>query len=542
MNTLKAKYLLIFFFFLFTTTLYAQKIQPSGNSRETCQQLMDSAYQDTNQKKYSQAIEKLLKAKLMAEENQWNELLINVNLNLGNNFKHLSDYGEALSYYQKTLNIIQKDKKLDKEKACIPLMNIANIYGENKSYEESFKYYEEAYKLAKNDKSNHRRKQLAFNMAQFYIKVGKAQQALDILEETREKIELNLLNFLWESAYAKALLANGQTKEAKQLALQLYNRLKAGECEDNICFISVSGTLSDIYKKLNKTDSAIYFTKQSLKHTDYLLNYVESYEELAFLYTEKNDYITASIYKDSVIIAKDSLHNTISRGQYEAGKIKLKVRDYQNEVIREKERKRTLGFIYSGIILLCLIIIFSIYKRLKNNMVRQKQQAVIASLKLEKEKKEHLLVEEKLKREVADKNRELTAKALYTANRNQTIKEIVDSLESGNKLNENRDTRKQFSAIKELLKNEGQFDDFMKHFENVNPDFIKQLKEKHPKLTSNDTRFLCYVYMNLSLKEISTIFNITYDACVFRKRRIVEKLGFNKKEISLYDYLLSISH
>ncbi|RZJ50367.1 MAG: sigma-70 family RNA polymerase sigma factor, partial [Flavobacterium sp.] len=61
----------------------------------------------------------------------------------------------------------------------------------------------------------------------------------------------------------------------------------------------------------------------------------------------------------------------------------------------------------------------------------------------------------------------------------------------------------------------------------------------HPDLTPNDIRFIAYVYMDLTSKEIASMLNITLEACRKRKERIIQKLGISD-DISLNAYLASI--
>ena len=214
---------------------------------------------------------------------------------------------------------------------------------------------------------------------------------------------------------------------------------------------------------------------------------------------------------------------------------------------KEQHQKERSFFIL--LVLLGIVLLISIYKGFQNRTIKQKQQSEITSLALKEAKQEHALAEqqletnklkqEKLKHEIAEKNRELSAKALYLSNRNELIQEIIDSFESNNTIKNNKEAIKHIKAIKSFLKTDMQRDDFIKHFEKVNPNFIKRLKEKHPELTANDIRFMCYIYMNLSIKEISIILNITYEAGKKRRQRIVEKMNLNKS-ISLFNYLLKV--
>src|SRR5690606_13701567 len=308
------------------------------------------------------------------------------------------------------------------------------------------------------------------------------------------------------------------------------------------CFVCIAGLLSEIYEKSNQIDKAIFPAKEALFHTEKLSDHVDLYKIISKLYLQKGDYKTALLYKDSAFIANDSLTTSINRSQYEIGKVRFKVSEYQNELIKKKEQQKKQQIFFIITVIFILVTSFFIYRGLKIRMLNQKQKTIIANLAFEKEKKERLLAEQQLeinKHETAERNRELSAKALYISNRNEYIHDIVTSIENDKKTRDNKEVIQHIQTIKSFLRTDSHLEDFIKHFEGVNPIFLKKLKEKYPDLTANDTRFLCYVYMNLSLKEISIIFNITYDACTKRITRIASRMQLDE-ETSLYDYLITI--
>ena len=551
MNILKAKYLILFLFFFAITVSYAQKSPFSENTREVCEKLIKESIEETNNDNYVAAMKKLGQAELIAEQNQWPDLLIDIYLDMGNVFLYLSDFGQALDYYRKSLNITEHTSNLKKNPAR-PLANIALLYQTEGKHEEAFKYNSKAYELVKNDKNSALRKHIACNIASNYLETGQVQKAFDILHETQAEVKEVQINFLWNLNYAKALLADKQVEKAQALVEQLYSELGTGDQKDygSKCYVCLVEIISQIYTELNETDKAIDYAKEALFHSVELQDKADMFRELSKLYRKKGDLTGALEYKDSLLMTKDSISARNSKGQYEANKVKLGLQEYQNQLKAEKEQQKKQQILFGSIIILVLVISFSVYKGLKNKMIKQKQKAIIANLELEKERKEHLLAEkeletnklkqQQLKHKVAEKNRELTAKALYFTNRNELIKDIINSLENNNKVAENKETAKQIRAIRNILQADDQGNDFMKHFESVNPGVLKRLKEKHPQLNTNDIRFICYVFMNLSLKEISMIFNITYNACEIRNRRIKEKMELDKNA-SLYDYILKIS-
>ena len=147
-----------------------------------------------------------------------------------------------------------------------------------------------------------------------------------------------------------------------------------------------------------------------------------------------------------------------------------------------------------------------------------------------------MLEQEQLKNEIESKNRKIAVKALQSANRNELIEDIINSFSAQPEIVNNQALKNHISKLKNQLKNENEWGDFLTHFEEVNHTFLLRLKEKHNDLTSNDIRFILYIYMDLSIKEISSLFNITPEACRKRKERITKKMNLSDS-LELYSYL-----
>lgn len=539
----------IIFFLLLTATLKAS-VNVHEQPREVFIKLIGEARAEEENKNYAVTLEKLLKAELIAEQHQWDDLLSNVKNRIGLVYFYISNYGEALDYFQESYTITQKHENLY-ESGIAALGNIGFLYAKEKKYEEALHYFKKAYDLAKKASLNNLKKEIANNIAEAYNELGDAGKSFEILKETEEPVNNVKTDFLWKAVYIKALLIDGQIGEAQNLAEKLYEELDIRKEEDyrEECYTCLVSLLSQIYAKQGKIDLAILYAYKELKINEELIDRIKLYENISGLYLKKNDYKSAFKYKDSALLMTNDLSARTNRNLYELNKAKLKVNEYQNELNVRKKKHKAERQLFIILAILGLVLLFLTYKVLKIKVEKQKQKDLITSLELEKERKEHLLTEkqlettllkeQQLKHKVAEKNRELASKALYFSKRNELIQNIIESIENDNRFSESKDTVKQIKAIKNFLKAENYENNFMLHFERVNPMFLKRLKEKHTKLTANDIRFLCYIYMNLSLKEISAIFNITYDTCRKRRRRIMDKMKLEEKS-SLYEYLLKI--
>lgn len=223
----------------------------------------------------------------------------------------------------------------------------------------------------------------------------------------------------------------------------------------------------------------------------------------------------------------------INRGLYEANKVKMEVHEYQSELQVRKERQSAERSLFIFAAIFAFVLFYFIYRALQNRITKQKQEKIIA----ENEKKILSLEFDKLKNSVAEKNRKLSAKALYLSGRNELIEEVINSLSQIPEISKKKEISEYIRTLKTYIRKDDEWDDFITYFEEVNPVFIKTLSEKYPELNAADIRYVCYVYMNLDLQEIANIFSITYNAAQKRQRRIKEKMQIDK-DISLHEYLI----
>ncbi|MEO6177181.1 MAG: hypothetical protein ABIP27_18650 [Flavobacterium circumlabens] len=185
-------------------------------------------------------------------------------------------------------------------------------------------------------------------------------------------------------------------------------------------------------------------------------------------------------------------------------------------------------------IVLLFILIFLILIQRKNKIVLQRK-----NLKLEKQVHEKDRELKLLQKEIELRNRKLSARALYLSGRNQLINNMILCIGTIPELSKIPSLDIQIKHLKDYLKGDNEWETFISHFEEVNPGFLARLRKQHPALTSNDMRYIAYIYMNLTAKEISTLLNITIYASKKRKERIISKMNL-PNGITLYSYLSNI--
>lgn len=537
------KFLSLFFLLLVNQTALATNDDPVPSKE--CLRLFDLGIKEGSKGNYNAALEYLTKAELLAEKVQWRDKLFVIKFNIAANYANLSNYGEALGYYKDALKY-SKDNANGKENRLKALINIALIYSFENDNMIALEYTLKAYKEAKELKSDQLIVASGTNLCHIYTILGNFSLAKKYLLEVRDIPKTKEVEQKWQVNYADVLISEGKIAEAEKIGKKLLNEVEEKKAEG--CYICIAKMLTNLYEQQNKMDLAIFYSKKGLQSTIEKKDRIDLYAALSRLYFKNKEFILSSQYKDSVIIEKDALRVLVNRGLFESNKIKLRVQDYRNALQAKTQRQQLERNFFIAIIALSIIITIFLYRGLRHKITRQRQEKTIINLKLEQKSKDldtikakEQLKREKLKNTIAEKNRELSAKALYLSIRNELIEKSINALSVVPEISKNASVSNHIKLLKNHLKSDAGWEDFISHFEKVNPVFIKTIKEMHPELNGKDIRFVCCVFLNLDIKEISNIFNVTYNAANKRKQRVRQKMGLDE-EASLYEYLLKLDN
>jgi DNA-binding CsgD family transcriptional regulator len=500
------------------------------NTPEQCMQIIVKGLGYSEKGQHVKSLELLIKAEANAKKNNWKKEFFWATNGLGLSYRRLSNMGEASSYYLRALKLAN-ELESDEYIATV-YNNIGDMWLEEDNTK-ALEYFNKAYPHTNPKEFNSTRLPLALNIADIYNSRGNYKEAQHYLKEVENIAADPFWKQLWKVYYAESLILEGKSQEAKNILDTLLNNEKP---TDNILTSSIYSLLSKIYLARNNFNLAIVYALKSLETTQDMRFKIQLYNQLSELYFKSRDYGKSKQYKDSVITAKDSLTKLINSGLFESNKVKFKVQQYQNELQLNQEKRSAERKIFIGGIIASFLLSFSIYKALKSKIVKQKQEKLLA----DNRQKIIDLELEGLKNNIAEKNRKLSAKALYLSSRNELIEEVINSLSQIPEVSASKQVSDYMRTLKGYLKTDAEWDDFISYFEQVNPEFIRKLTIRYPDLTPADIRFICYVYMNLDTKEIGNIFNITYNAAKKRKARIKEKMNIDN-EASLYDHLLQIA-
>ena len=544
----------VFFFLILSFTAFTLKAQTA----EECHKMIIEGIEEMNNKNHARSLEILTKARNLAEENNWSRHLFLATNNIGANYYLMLDYGEALDNYLEAYKIALKE--LEPNYEMIVLNNIAILYSKEKRFDKAEEYFLKAYDIARENNDSLKIGLYSVNLATVaneQNEIKKADKYLDISFNYLKKAPPVLL----QASITKAqnLVLKKQYETAKNIADSILPQLQTPEMSEQR--ISTYMLLASVYEKQNNPNRSIEYVNLAIQDSQSSIETrIDAFEKLSRLYRSTGNIDMAFSYKDSVVMAKDSLNQVKNGKLFENSRIKFELQNYQNELTQSQEKlkaeRKIFYMIIGGIILLIIITLWAIrnyYVKLKQRKIIAENNQKIAELELEKQKNDKLILEQELNEqsasalqekerfdiEIEAKNRQLTSKALSISTRNELIENIIESLSLESEIRGNENLKRKILDLKNQLKKESEWDDFFTHFEEVNHGFLKSLKENHPELTANDVRYLSYVYMNLTSKEISSLLNITVEACRKRKERIINKMNL-PEEVDLYSYLSGI--
>lgn len=325
---------------------------------------------------------------------------------------------------------------------------------------------------------------------------------------------------------AEVAITQGDYPTAQRLLSETFLQMKEQENPDYYTLTSITEALAQLYQKQG------------------------NYEKALLLKNEKENY-NAKLYNQNQL-------EQISRleAEFENSQIKQEI----NNVKQLAETRKQLNFLYIGISILVIFLLFFVLRNHRNNiklqnekqlrlekekdeaqakaLLKEKERRLLSiqksqmereikmQLRLEKEERSRLKAEQELlqlKNEQMQK--EVLANALQIDRKNKLLEEIKDKIrQEGNLFNIERVIRND-KFLDETI------DQTVKEFENIHPDFFHKINQMSDnKLTPLDLKYCAYMFLKLSTKEIATIFNVEPKSIRMSKYRIKQKLNLPKDE------------
>jgi serine phosphatase RsbU (regulator of sigma subunit) len=279
---------------------------------------------------------------------------------LGNNFRSLIMYDSAFHYFNKALVIRRSQHQPNKEIAI--LLNMANVYNQQKDFSNSILKYKETIALAKLQHHKQAELMASSNLADVYRDMGsydKGMQTLNHALALNKEIKDTIQEPYLYAALAQLQHEMGNSEAAVLSSRQALKRL--GNRPDLYLKISVTSNMGSFYQKLNQPDSAL---SVFLRATGYMNEVHDSLGlcivsgNISKLYLGKGDYATALIYALKAIDIGKNIEDTVlySTSILSAAEVYTKKEDYKTALsyaaqaqpmIERLNHKKLLSSVYA---------------------------------------------------------------------------------------------------------------------------------------------------------------------------------------------------
>ena len=313
-------------------------------------------------------------------------------------------------------------------------------------------------------------------------------------------------------------------------ALSVAERIKA-----KVKIVEALNELAKVYVKRNEPKMAIRLVNRAIQIGDSMsikTTLATSYYNRAIAHSKSKNFESAfDDYKEYKRL-NDSIYDITKSQQIEELKTIYETEKKEQQIVQQEteisllEQKQKISslqktLLAGGLGLTLLVFGFAIYG------IRQKM-------------KRNQLEREKLDAELSYKKKELTTHALHLAKKNEVLESLKKKAETFKSAETIQNGYQQLiRAINFDLKDDNNWKNFSKYFQEVHKDFNSSVSKKYPDITPNELRLMALLKMNLSSKEMANILNISMSGIKKARQRLRKKMNLSTKD-SLEQAVLSI--
>lgn len=510
--------------------------------------LMDKGEQAFYHGRHLEAIKYFLKARQLADEKGHADYRSLARYNIGVCYFLMSENGEALHNFYEAYKIC-RDNNLGWNRETKIVNGIAGVYFEQEDYAKVCELVMPCYREAHHKRDTVALRTLALDLALVSNKLGRFADSERYTRESKAYIPAASGDMGHSMAIeAEALFMQKRYAEVERVAGRVLGMKEADVSDRAIVLIY----LINIYTDRSQLDRAFACARQAGSIMP-LKNKAYYFTTMAKLYDRAGDMRGELASKDSVILYTDSLTRVSNKQLLENSRTQLEVLKFTSDMERQIESMRQRHYAVVVLLCVCVLLVVVAFTVVRNQRAKSRHQHELMALQLDKQQREKQMAEERMKtveleasyrqemmrRTLEQKQREISATAMFVSSRNELIEDLLKYLSSDVDIKSEPVVATLTQHLRHLLKDNDEQDKFLVNFEAANPGFMKELQRRHPDLLSSDLRFLAYVRMNMQNKEIASLLNINPESCRRRKIRLSKKLGL-ESSAQLYSYILGI--
>lgn len=441
---------------------------------------------------------------------------LNDKLNIANSYTNLgwifydTDNADFSMQCHRTAHDLYRELG-EQKKLAVALNAVGLVFQMKNEYDSAKKYFEQALRMAVEQG-------LQITTAAAYNNIGICENSLG-----RHLSAIDYLN----KAYAIQKELNVPLSEAETLNQLAYSKIMLKDYAAAETILKNSRSLIEKATSNTKKEKLLDNLNISSQLYQALGNYKQAFDDLQSYTTIRNQIISRT-KSDAIASLKMKRETQEKEHQIRELKAQEELRLFQRNAL-------------AVLVLLIIVIGFLLYSKLKQKQKKQRELEEIKQALIKRELDNVVLEKKSLHAKLEYKNAELKNYALYISQRNELMREFIENLtemkfdgelkkESLAKFN------KVIQKFQHDLDSNKEAQDFNLSVEENHKDFFYNLLQKYPELTENERRLCAQIRLNLSIKDIASLNNISVKSAEMARYRLRKHFNLEHGE-SLNEFL-----
>lgn len=446
----------------------------------------------------------------------------------------------SLENYSKLEKTNPKLSKIGRGK-CLQL--ISTIYTRQKKYTEAMPISREVINILKDDGDKSGTLGLAYSSLGLLYKLQQKPDSANFffkaaLNDFKESENLAYLPNAYINLGESEISNNNSSKSIKYFNDALEIAIKTENKQAQVSSLIAIGKWHLDSKNFSEAKNNLNKANQIAKTLSDKLFEIECLKALIELNDlQKNYHEVASLQKD-LIILKDDYYSVERAKIIKSLEVQFEVAEKNRKlalISKENEVTKLTNYLLVTFIVLLLVIFIISYFYFKKINTKDKQLLVTKEALVDSLEKQKELEQLQFQNDLDYKENQLSSITLHMLQKNELLTEIKTAIENQQPLSE----QQLIKMVNRHFEQDNVWNDFDRYFESINKNFYTRLKQSHPEISANDLKICALIKLNLTIKEMATILNISPDSVKTSRYRLRKKLKLAADD-NLTDFIMSV--
>lgn len=336
-------------------------------------------------------------------------------------------------------------------------------------------------------------------------------------------------------------LANGNKEKSKEL----YDRAFAisdstGNLQEEVIALLGLGKWELVFNKNYAKAESCYLKAESialpLTDRSFYLNAIDHLIELKKL---QGDFSKALELREAEAGIRDSMNSWEKVKIQKSLEIQFDVAEKERQLKiaqNENDIAKLTNYLLGAIIAFLLFLAFGVIYFIRRNHQRDK---VLLNTKVELVKaleEQKILREQYMQNEIEFKEAQLSALTVQMLQKHELMQELREKLDADQTISKDSPLTR---LVNKGQNQEKEWADFNVQFESINKNFYSRIRLAYPDISPNDLKICALIKLNLSIKEMAGVLNISPDSVKTARYRLRKKLQLNSED-NLTEFILKL--